>query len=75
MPRFILPLLLAFAGLILLGQGAYIHRRRDRRRQKRRQEVPLRADATSVVRFDASGIDRLLTDMNWCCRPVGRSTR
>jgi sortase A len=25
MPRFILPLLLAFAGLILFGQGAYIH--------------------------------------------------
>src|SRR5258705_13928775 len=25
MPRFILPLLLALAGLILLGQGAYIH--------------------------------------------------
>ncbi len=25
MPRFILPLLLAFAGLMLLGQGAYIH--------------------------------------------------
>ncbi len=25
MPRFILPLLLALAGLILVGQGAYIH--------------------------------------------------
>src|SRR5882757_3369108 len=25
MPRFILPLLLALAGLILFGQGAYIH--------------------------------------------------
>src|ERR1700704_4151818 len=25
MPRFILPLLLAFAGLVLLGQGSYIH--------------------------------------------------
>ena len=25
MPRFILPLLLAIAGLILFGQGAYIH--------------------------------------------------
>ena len=25
MPRFVLPLLLALAGLILFGQGAYIH--------------------------------------------------
>ena len=25
MPRFLLPLLLAIAGLILFGQGAYIH--------------------------------------------------
>ena len=34
-----------------------------------------RVDATSVVRFDASGIDPLAGGMNWCCRPAGRSMR
>ena len=35
------------------------HRRRDRYHAKRRQKFRYRADGTSVVRFDASGIDPL----------------
>jgi sortase A len=33
--------------------------RRDRCHQKRRQEIPLSRGLTSIVRFDASGIDPL----------------